>query len=600
MQDALATLFGPKLPAPIEGALERLLVLDRFHSFFEDLRQAGGGRPVLERTLTALNVHPLISVRDLALVPKQGPVVAVSNHPFGLMEGAILASLLGPVRSDVKILANHLLRNLPGAEEHCIFVDPFGQPGSARANRKGLKESIAWLERGGLLAVFPAGEVAHLNLKEGAITDPEWNRSIARIVRLTGASALPVFFPGANSAWFQLLGFLHPKVRTALLAHEFLNKTNRTIEVRVGNPIVPAKLRTYQDDVALTRYLRHRTYLLEDREAPAARASKPDSEPVAAPVISELLAADVAKLEPERTLVDAPEFTVLLAKAPEIPNGLREIGRLRELTFREIGEGTGKSIDLDEFDDDYWHLFVWNKQQREIVGAYRLGPSDEILPRAGVKGFYTASLFHWNQSFLQRTGPALELGRSFVRSEYQKSYAPLLLLWRGIGQFLVRNPRYRVLFGAVSISNKYTIAARQLMVTYLNAFRRSSELAPLVRARNPFRQRPSRLTRMLTGMLTGELRGGTDPDIEELSTLVADVETDRKGVPVLLRQYLRLGGELVAFNVDRKFANALDGLIVVDLGKTDTRLLERYLGKAGAEAFAKDGTSPEPAAYPAA
>ncbi|MGD0302911.1 MAG: GNAT family N-acyltransferase, partial [Bryobacteraceae bacterium] len=354
-----------------------------------------------------------------------------------------------------------------------------------------------------------------------------------------------------------------------------------------------SKLRTYQDDLALTRYLRHRTYLLEDRETPAATASRSGSELVAAPVLSELIAADVDKLSPERTLVDAGEFAVLLAKAAELPSGMREIGRLRELTFREIGEGTGKSIDRDAFDDHYWHLFIWHKERREIVGAYRLGPSDEILPRAGVKGFYTASLFRWNQSFLHRTGPALELGRSFVRAEYQKSYAPLLLLWKGIGQFLVRNPRYRVLFGPVSISNKYTIASRQLMVTYLSAFRRSTELAPLVRARHRFRQRPSRLAR--------ELVGGTFWDIEELSNLVADVETDRKGVPVLLRQYLKLGGELVAFNVDRKFANALDGLIVVDLSKTDPRLLERYLGKAGAAAFAKDGskdgTPPNAPAY---
>jgi putative hemolysin len=594
MQDALATLFGPKLPAPIEGALERLLVLDRFQTFFEGLRQAADTRPLLERTLAALNVRPLISARDLALVPKHGPVIAVANHPFGLMEGAILATLLGSVRPDVKILANHMLRNLPGAAEHCIFVDPFGGSGAVRSNRKGLKESIAWIERGGMLAVFPAGEVAHLDLKQGAVTDPEWNHNVARLVRITGASVLPVYFPGANGAWFQVLGFLHPKVRTALLAHEFLNKTNRSIEVRVGNPIAPGKMRTYQDDVALTRYLRHRTYLLDDRKGPRASAAKTSSKPVAAPVMSELVAADVAKLGPERTLVDSGEFAVLLARVAEIPNGLREIGRLREITFRDIGEGTGKSFDLDSFDDHYWHLFVWNKQRREIVGAYRLGPSDEILPRAGVKGFYTASLFHWNQSFLNRTGPALELGRSFVRSEYQKSFAPLLLLWKGIGQFLVRNPRYRVVFGPVSISNKYTAASRQLMVLYLNAFRRSPELAPLVRARHPFRQRASGLI----NRSTRELVGAADGDIEELSALVADVETDRKGVPVLLRQYLKLGGELVAFNVDRKFSNALDGLIVVDLAKTEPRLLERYLGKDGAAAFANNGTPLDRGAYP--
>jgi putative hemolysin len=169
------------------------------------------------------------------------------------------------------------------------------------------------------------------------------------------------------------------------------------------------------------------------------------------------------------------------------------------------------------------------------------------------------------------------LGRSFVRPEYQKAYAPLLLLWKGIGQFLVRNPQYSVLFGPVSISNDYSTASRQLMVMFLTAFRLSSELAPLVQARNPFRRRPSRMTR--------ELLGETPCGIEELSALVADVESDRKGVPILLKQYLKLGGELVAFNVDRKFADALDGLIVVDLRKTDMRLLERYLGKEGAAAF---------------
>ncbi len=589
MQDALAHLFGPKLPVPIEGALERLLVLDRFQSFFEELQCAGGTRPMLERTLDALNVRPLVSTRDLALVPKHGPVVAVANHPFGLLEGAILATLLRSVRPDVKIMANHWLSHLPDAAEHCIFVDPFGGPGAVRSNQTGLKESIGWIAKGGLLAIFPAGEVAHLNLKEGGITDPEWNQNVARIIRLTRASVLPVYFPGANGAIFQLFGILHPKLRTALLAHEFLNKTNRSIEVRIGHPISPAKLRTYQDDVALTRYLRHRTYLLQDRETPASKVRKLSFEPVAAPVMSELIAAEVAKLDPARTLVDTPGFSVLLAKAHEIPNGLHEIGRLREITFRGTGEGTGKTIDLDAFDDHYWHLFVWNKTAREIVGAYRLGASDEILARAGVQGFYTSSLFHWGRSFLVRTGPALELGRSFVRSEYQKSYASLLLLWRGIGQFLVRNPRYKVLFGPVSISNEYSMAARQLMVMFLSVFRRSPDLARLVRARNPFRGRPSKVTR--------ELAGETDLDVEGLSALVADVEADRKGVPVLLKQYLKLGGELVAFNVDRKFADVLDGLIVVDLRKADLRLLERYLGKEGTAAFAKDGTSPDPAAY---
>jgi len=567
-------LLGQKLPAPVEGAIEKLLRLDRLDRLWEDVPGAGT-RLIAGHPLALLNVRTQVSARDLALIPKQGPVVAVANHPFGLIEGAILPSLFLAVRPDVKVMANHLLASMPETNELCIFVDPYGGE-RARANRKGLKDAIAWLKQGGLLTVFPAGEVSHLNLKERSITDPEWNHSVARLIRITGATVLPVYFLGANSALFQLLGCLHPRVRTALLPHEFFNKHDRTIEVRIGSPIAPAKVRAYQDDAALIRYLRHRTYLLRNREVPK-RIEAAVSESPAAGVLAELLAGEVAKLAPGRTLVETGDFSVLLAKAREIPNVLHEIGRLREVTFRRAGEGTGKPVDLDRFDEHYWHLFVWNRRSSEVAGAYRLGPSDEILARFGPKGFYTSQLFHWKRTFLDRISPALELGRSFVRPEYQKTYAPLLLLWKGIGQFLIRNSQYKLLFGPVSISNGYTAASRHLMVKFLSAYRQSPELTPLVRARNPFRQRPSKVA--------DESVGATVWDVEELSAQIADMETDRKGVPVLLKQYLKLGGELVAFHVDRRFAGALDGLIVVDLRKTDARVMERYMGKDGATKF---------------
>jgi len=576
MRDTIAALLGQRLPPPVEGALERLLQLDRLEDLYLEVQRRRDDQPFPNRFLTLLNVHPQVSEQDLALVPRQGPVVAVANHPFGMIEGAVLAALLRSVRPDVKIMANHLLAAFPETSDYCVFVDPFGGNGAVRANRRGLKESIAWLKQGGLLAVFPSGEVAHLNFKERAVIDPQWSETVARLVRITGATVLPMYFSGANSPLFQLLGLLHPRVRTALLPHEFFNKHDRAIELRIGSPIPPARVRGYQDDVALTRYLRHRTYLLQNRETPR-KLRGPVGEPPAAGVVQELLSSEVAKLPADRTLVETEEFSVLLARANEVPNVLHEIGRLREVTFRRAGEGTGKAIDLDAFDDYYWHLFVWNRRNHEIAGAYRLAPSNEIVARLGAKGLYTSSLFQWKRSFLDRISPAVELGRSFVRPEYQKSYAPLLLLWKGIGQFLVRNPRYKVLFGPVSISNDYNATSRQLMVKFLSAYRRSPELAPLVRARNPLRQRPSRLA--------DELIGATVWDVEDLSALIADVETDRKGVPVLLKQYLKLGGELVAFHIDRQFGNTLDGLIVVDLRKTDARLLERYMGKDGAARF---------------
>ncbi len=581
MREALSTLFGQKLPAPVEGAIQKMLGLDRLDRLWEDVPGADN-RLIADHPLALLNVHTQVSERDRALIPKQGPVVAVANHPFGLIEGAILPSLFLSVRPDVKVMANHLLAALPETNQLCIFVDPYGGEKAARANRKGLRDAMAWLKQGGMLTVFPAGEVSRLNLKERSITDPEWNHHVARLIRITGATVLPVYFLGANGPWFQLLSCLHPRVRTALLPHEFFNKHNSTIEVRIGSPIAAAKLRAYQDDAALIRYLRHRTYLLQNREAPKqfviAQSHIAPSDPPAAGVLGALLAGEVAKLSPDRTLVQTEDFSVLLAEAREIPNVLHEIGRLREVTFRQVGEGTGKPIDLDRFDEYYWHLFVWNRHANDVAGAYRLGPSDEIFARLGPKGFYTSQLFQWKRSFLDRISPALELGRSFVRPEYQKTYAPLLLLWKGIGQFLIRNPQYKLLFGPVSISNGYTAASRHLIVKFLHAYRQSPELTPLVRARNPFRQRPSKLD---------DLMGAAIWDVEDLSALIADVELDRKGVPVLLKQYLKLGGELVAFHVDRRFANALDGLIVVDLRKTDARVLERYMGKDGAAHFLK-------------
>lgn len=581
MRGALATLLGQKLPAPVEGAIEKLLLLDKFDPFYEPA--PADPRPFVERSLARLNVQPQVSERDLALIPKTGPVVAVANHPFGLIEGLILMALLKSARPDVKLLANHLLATVPGSEDLCIFVDPFGGERAARANHKGLKDAIAWLKQGRMLAVFPAGEVSHLSLKERAVIDPEWNRSVARLIRIAGAAVLPIYFRGANSALFQLLGFLHPRVRTALLPHEFFNKHNRSIEMRIGSPIPVAKVRSYQDDTALIRYLRHRTYLLENREAPRPPSvvrQSGEAETVAG-VWPSVLAAEVARLPAERTLVQTDEFSVLLARAHEIPHILREIGRLREVTFRQAGEGTGQAVDLDRFDHHYWHLFVWNRQASEVAGAYRMGPSDEILACMGPQGFYTNELFQWKKPFLDRISPALELGRSFVRPEYQKSYAPLLLLWKGIGQFLLRNPQYKLLFGPVSISNGYTAASRELMVKFLSAYRQSGELAPLVRARNPFRRRAS----SVSSRLADELIGTEQWDVEELSALIADVEIDRKGVPILLKQYLKLGGELVAFHVDRRFSDSLDGLIVVDLRKTDTRVLDRYMGKDGAARF---------------
>ena len=379
---------------------------------------------------------------------------------------------------------------------------------------------------------------------------------------------------------------VHPKLRTAILLQEFLGQEGKTVEVRVGSEIPGDALAAMQSDREAIEYLRWRTYLLARRCKPGtwrlmalrSRLASKRQEPVPAAAPPDLLAEEVKRLPPGRCLAQNGDLAVYLGTAREIPQLLREVGRLREATFRKAGEGTGKSLDLDRFDDYYWHLLLWHKGKRELVGAYRAGSTAEILPENGISGLYTSTLFRYDERIFQKLGPALELGRSFVRPEYQRQYAPLLLLWKGIAGLVAMRPEIPVLFGAVSISNDYNQESREIIYRFFEARMRDDELAGLVEPRRPFR--PARLRRWDCRCMTHALR-----DLDELSQPITDVEADGKGLPILLRQYAKIGGRLVGFNVDRKFSNVLDGLVVVDLRQTDAAVLERYMGREAAARF---------------
>ncbi len=573
-------------PAPgIAGLLQKVLAVDKLVAMYESAASVSG-QLIFDSMLQAQRITPVVSRQDIDRIPKSGPVVAIANHPFGLVEGAILGSIFAKARPDFKIMVNSLLSEVPEFQQHFIWVDPFGTAQSTKSNLRGIKESLSFLKRDqGLLAIFPAGEVAHMQIRRGEITDPAWSPNVTRLIQRTGATVLPMYFTGANSTLFQIAGMIHPKLRTALLPHEFLNKHDQKLELRIGSPITPARIAEYENEEDLTAYLRQRTFLLRHRESaepkPARIFSFPKPqflqstrEPIASPADAATLESEIATLKP---LLESGEYAVYIAQAPDIQNVLHEICRLRELTFRAVGEGTGKAIDTDAFDNHYKHLFVWRKNARHIVGAYRLGETGPILKQFGAKGLYTNTLFAFKREFLEKLGPAIELGRSFVRPEEQKNYAPLLILWKGIGAYIAANPHVKILFGPVSISADYQRASRQLIVSFFRTLRDSKGLSRFVRGRNLFGVRPTKAFR--------EFGNITAWDLDELSECVGELERDQKGVPVLLRQYLKLGGKLLAFNVDKKFANALDGLILVDLAETDSSMVEKYLGKAGAKAF---------------
>jgi putative hemolysin len=558
---------------PHNRLLEPILFPRELETAWAASQASARGIDVFSTFLDRLKVRWTCAVEDLSRIPKTGPLVVVANHPFGMVEGAVLGALLGRVRQDVRFLANSLLAGIPGLENLLIPVDPFG--GATRGNWIYLRHSLDWLRRGGVLVTFPAGEVASLQLPKFQVADPQWNDAIGGILRLSHAPALAIYFHGANGPAFQIAGLVNPKLRTALLPLELLNKRGAVIRTSIGRPIASESLAHLPNDAERTAYLRQRTHLLESRhqQAPAWSFGVRQA-PIAAAVPASDLRREIARLSEEHVLAAGGAFQVFTATASEIPNTLREIGRLRELTFRAAGEGTGRSLDLDRFDSHYRHLWIWNKEAGEVCGAYRMVGTDEVPSHAGL---YTSTLFRFRPGLIESMHPALELGRSFVCPHYQKSYQALLLLWKGIGAWVARNPRYRILFGPVSISKEYGDASRALIVSYFEK-RSDSQLKGAAEPRRGFKARRLRGCDVdtLAPMISG---------IDELSDAIADIEPDGKGLPVLLRQYLNLGGTMLAFNVDNAFSNVVDGLVVVDLRRLTPRLLSKYLGKAGGERF---------------
>ena len=580
LPSAAASRLGG-LSCRAQGALERLLSMDRLNRLYDNAStRAGGSRDeFLESCLNQIGARCHVRSADLARIPRMGPLIVVANHPFGALEGVLLASILGKVRPDFRILANFLLERIPELRDIFLFVDPFGGEEAAAKSVRGLRQAIRFVKDGGLLAVFPAGEVSHLRLAERQISDPAWNDTVARTVRITQAPVLPVYFDGANTPFFQLLGLVHPRLRTAMLIREVFTKRGQRVDVRVGSTIPSRKLLSFDDDREMTDYLRQRTYLLRHRPAekvrPPSQPAAANMEPIAPPQDPAQLRAEVAALSADQRLVEGPggDFAVYISAASQIPHLLREIGRLRESTFRLTGEGTGKAIDVDTFDYDYLHLFAWSHKLGEIVGGYRMGQTDVILAAKGAQGLYTSTLVDYRPQLLRRLNPALELGRSFVAPQHQRAYAPLMMLWKGIGAFLVRHPHYRHLYGPVSISKTYQSVSKQLMVRFLR-LHHGGRMEKFVTPHNPFRDR--RVDGWDDHAVRALLHDG-----EDLSELVSEIEPDQKGIPVLLRQYLKFGARLMAVNVDPGFSDVVDGLLLADLTKAPRRVLEKYMGREG-------------------
>lgn len=575
--------------------LEYLLGIHHVNNLYDRIRDLTDIDDFLDAMLEDMDVCYAIRDDDLARIPKEGPAIIVANHPYGGIEGVILADLLRSVRKDTMILANYLLGHIPPLRQTMIMVDPFETDDAARSNIRPLKESLGHLRNGGLLGAFPSGTVSHLHLSKRTVTDPEWSPTIARLARKTKAPILPVYFEGRNGPLFQLLGLVHPRLRTAMLVRELFNKRGSTIRVSIGQPIPFRKISGLETDEDIMDYIRLRTYMLKTRTTGAKRrrlpifGKKQETQttdmralpPVPPGYTAEELRNEVDTLPDKQHLVKSGDFDVYFAAHAQIPRLIDEIGRLREVTFRAVGEGTGGARDLDAFDEYYAHLFVWNRAKSEVVGAYRIGRSDEIIAKYDVDGLYTNTLFKFKRDLFDLVGPSLEMGRSFVREEYQKAYTSLLLLWKGIAAYVALHPTYKTLFGPVSISSDYSHASREIMIRHLREYKHLNK--SVTRMVKP--KMPPKLNSLKLKKHELEQFRGMCSSIDDITDFIADIEVELKGIPVLLKQYLRLGGKILAFNVDPDFNDAIDGLLVVDMTVTDPKVLAHYMGKENAREF---------------
>lgn len=569
---------GKKWPGWLLNLGERLLGFHIFnvaHSKVEDDMKAGSSDNFFKLACKHLPLH--YELKGLENIPAEGPCVIVSNHPHGMSDGIMIGDIAMKVRSDVRIVVNEFLHCVRGMRPYQITVDVYGGEDARRANMSGMREILKWLHDGHCLIIFPSGSAASWSEEDGRVIDDPWQENMAAIIRKTKATVVPMHFSGQNGALFQFVTRRWKDKRSALLARE-IKRDRRTLhQVRIGKPVPGGRLELLPSNAALSDYLRLSSMML--RYPDTAASNNPGMPrtlaPVAAPVPPDELQAEIDSLPAEEHLLYTHKSTglqIYTAQGSRIPRLLHEIGVQREITFRSVGEGSGSACDTDEYDQYYDHLIMWDPAEKRIAGAYRMGRTDSIVTSRGITGIYNTEFFTFGNKFVNHVKNGLEMGRAFITAAYQKHPASLDTLWMGIGHFVLKYPQYRYLYGTVSVSSDYTERSRTLIHEYLKCHCLDKELAEDVQAKTPPQNMDllSEDARLLPQGLA---------DLRLLSAMVSDLEPDGRSIPVLLRQYLRLNGRMVSFNVDSDFGDTLDCLVVVDLHNAPDRLITRYCGK---------------------
>lgn len=556
----------------VSGILSKVLELDRLNETYQDVWQLQGPE-FSEGTMRSIGVTYDIIPEQLERIPKEGGFFTVSNHHFGAVDGMILNSVIGSRRPDHKILTTFFLSLIPNLKDSFIAVDNFTTGGAK--SMSGIRIALDHIAQGRPLSLFPAGEVA--TWQRGAnrtasgrkvIEDKPWADNMIKLIKKSGYPVIPIYFDGVNSPSFHRLGRIHERLRTLRLVHEMLNKKGQNIKVRIGQPINPEEIAS-MDIETLGKYLRNRCYALQGQCTEAAAPAEEPQKPVAPHIAADLVAKDIESVA-DHLLLTSGDYKVFLVKASEAPNVMQQIYRLREETFRAIGEGTGLELDTDSYDEYYKHLILWNIPNREIAGAYRIGFGNEIFAsHGGVSGFYTSTLFSFGPKAPEILRHSLELGRSFITVKYQREVLPLKMMLSGICLAALQSPGSMYCVGPVSISNSIPDFFKSLIVKYIMETYHLQEGADFGAPTNPFV--PEYLN-VDPDVVLNDVK-----DIDGLDRLLTALSDGQYRLPVLLRKYITCGARIACFNVDPLFSNSLDGLIVLRLSDFPQNTMRSFM-----------------------
>lgn len=566
-----------KLRMPgLASLMMEIMKINDINEVFEKAEQFEGVEFV-DEILRLLGVEVEVRESDVKNIPLEGAFTAIANHPYGGIEGLLLIKILCTIRPDAKVMANFILKRIPNLSEFFVAVNPFENVEHS-SSISGIKTTLSLLNNGTPIGIFPAGEVSTYKLGQLQVTDKLWHPVVGKLIGKAKVPVLPIYFHGNNGLLFNLLSLIHPTLRTAKLPSELFNKKGHIIKVRIGKPILFDNIPNNDNNNSLLAFLRAKTYALgagleNERKIFNPRnlfKIKKEPEVLTDAISKDLMETEVENLRENYKVWTEKNYEVFITPTTHIPNIIQEIGRLREVTFREVGEGTNKATDLDGYDIYYDHLFIWDTETKMVVGAYRIGKGDEIFYSYGKKGFYIYELFKIKSQFYPVLRNSLELGRSWIRKEYQQKPLPLFLLWKGILKYLIDNPQYRYLIGPVSISNAFSKFSKSLIVNFIYRNHFDTEMAEMVKPRKQFKVDFSKID---ADILTAK-----SSSLKNLDSLIAEIETTHIKVPVLLRQYIALNAKIICFNIDPKFSDCLDGFLVLDLENVPADMLDK-LGK---------------------